>query len=222
MASERGTKGFCDPFSIHTSTIHVNRGGTERVIIANSAPFEGRRSDNQARRIASDNGSGMSETPANQDPELLRRLLRAKDRMDAASHEAWPVRRLARVSGVSAGPLRAIVQGGLRRPAAPLPAHAANRAGHGAAARHRPVRSPRSPSRRAGQPGHVRAHVPRRHRREPGRDPGARAGRGARARQRARLLSQRRAPARPHDRSFGEAAPAGGRYKRRPENKEVP
>ncbi len=36
-----------------------------------------------------------------QDPELLRRLLRAKDRMDAASHERWPVQRLARVSGVS-------------------------------------------------------------------------------------------------------------------------
>ncbi|HEX7668947.1 MAG TPA: AraC family transcriptional regulator [Polyangiaceae bacterium] len=36
-----------------------------------------------------------------QDPELLRRLLRAKDRMDAASNEEWPVRRLARVSGVS-------------------------------------------------------------------------------------------------------------------------
>ena len=36
-----------------------------------------------------------------QDPELLRRLLRAKDRMDAASHEEWPVRRLAYVSGVS-------------------------------------------------------------------------------------------------------------------------
>ncbi len=34
-------------------------------------------------------------------PELLRRLLRAKDRMDAASQDAWPVRRLARVSGVS-------------------------------------------------------------------------------------------------------------------------
>ena len=31
----------------------------------------------------------------------MRRLLRAKDRMDAASHEDWPVRRLARVSGVS-------------------------------------------------------------------------------------------------------------------------
>jgi transcriptional regulator GlxA family with amidase domain len=36
-----------------------------------------------------------------QDPELLRRLLRARDRMDAASHEDWPVSRLARVSGVS-------------------------------------------------------------------------------------------------------------------------
>jgi transcriptional regulator GlxA family with amidase domain len=36
-----------------------------------------------------------------QDPALLRRLLRAKDRMDAASHEQWPVQRLARVSGVS-------------------------------------------------------------------------------------------------------------------------
>lgn len=36
-----------------------------------------------------------------QDPDLLRRLLRAKDRMDAASHEEWPVRRLSRVSGAS-------------------------------------------------------------------------------------------------------------------------
>lgn len=38
---------------------------------------------------------------AMQDPDLLRRLLRARDRMDAASHEEWPVPRLARVSGVS-------------------------------------------------------------------------------------------------------------------------
>jgi transcriptional regulator GlxA family with amidase domain len=44
----------------------------------------------------------MSEDPVNQNPELLRRLLRAKDRMDAASHEDWPVRRLAAVSHVSA------------------------------------------------------------------------------------------------------------------------
>lgn len=35
------------------------------------------------------------------DPKLLRRLLRARDRMDAASHEEWPVRRLAEVSAVS-------------------------------------------------------------------------------------------------------------------------
>jgi len=43
----------------------------------------------------------MSASPATQDPDLLRRLLRAKDRMDAASHEEWPVERLAQVSGVS-------------------------------------------------------------------------------------------------------------------------
>lgn len=36
-----------------------------------------------------------------QDPALLRRLLRAKDQMDTASHEEWPVPRLAKVSGVS-------------------------------------------------------------------------------------------------------------------------
>jgi transcriptional regulator GlxA family with amidase domain len=45
----------------------------------------------------------MCPDPASQDPELLRRLLRAKDRMDARSHEHWPVRRLAKVSGVSEG-----------------------------------------------------------------------------------------------------------------------
>ena len=38
----------------------------------------------------------------NQSPELLRRLLRAKDRMDGASHEEWPICRLAQVSAVSA------------------------------------------------------------------------------------------------------------------------
>jgi transcriptional regulator GlxA family with amidase domain len=38
---------------------------------------------------------------ASQNPGLLRRLLRAKDRMDAASYEDWPVRRLAGVSNVS-------------------------------------------------------------------------------------------------------------------------
>jgi transcriptional regulator GlxA family with amidase domain len=43
----------------------------------------------------------MNAVAVNQDPELLRRLLRAKDRMDASSHESWTIRRLARVSGVS-------------------------------------------------------------------------------------------------------------------------
>ena len=36
-----------------------------------------------------------------QDSKLLRRLLRARVRMDAASEEDWPVERLASVSGVS-------------------------------------------------------------------------------------------------------------------------
>jgi transcriptional regulator GlxA family with amidase domain len=47
-------------------------------------------------------GTGLGSKPGRgQDPALLRRLLRAKDRMDAASHEEWPVTRLAKVSGVS-------------------------------------------------------------------------------------------------------------------------
>ncbi len=36
-----------------------------------------------------------------QSPELLRRLLRAKDQMDGACHEEWRVERLAEVSAVS-------------------------------------------------------------------------------------------------------------------------
>ncbi|NMH66176.1 helix-turn-helix transcriptional regulator [Shewanella salipaludis] len=36
-----------------------------------------------------------------QSPELLRRLLRSKDRMDGAPHEDWTVERLAQVSAVS-------------------------------------------------------------------------------------------------------------------------
>jgi transcriptional regulator GlxA family with amidase domain len=54
------------------------------------------------RTISVSSSSIMSVDSATQDPELLRRLLRAKDRMDAASHEDWPVQRLARVSRVSA------------------------------------------------------------------------------------------------------------------------
>jgi AraC-like DNA-binding protein len=51
--------------------------------------------------IAVSSSSIMTIDSESQDPELLRRLLRAKDRMDAASHEDWPVQRLARVSRVS-------------------------------------------------------------------------------------------------------------------------
>ncbi|HYD52231.1 MAG TPA: AraC family transcriptional regulator [Gemmatimonadaceae bacterium] len=51
--------------------------------------------------MASGLGDEQDRRQARQDPELLRRLLRAKDRMDAASHEEWPVGRLARVSHVS-------------------------------------------------------------------------------------------------------------------------
>ena len=43
-------------------------------------------------------GGGNGSAP---DPRLLRRLLRAKDRMDAASEQDWPITRLAKVSGVS-------------------------------------------------------------------------------------------------------------------------
>ncbi|MFL9895315.1 AraC family transcriptional regulator [Paraburkholderia sp. RL17-383-BIF-A] len=57
------------------------------------------RKDPRARPLASSPAPGGAD--ALQDPVLLRRLLRAKDRMDAASHEAWPVKRLAEVSGVT-------------------------------------------------------------------------------------------------------------------------
>lgn len=46
-------------------------------------------------------GTERQRSSGGQDAALLRRLLRAKDRIDAASHEEWPVPRLARVSGVS-------------------------------------------------------------------------------------------------------------------------
>jgi transcriptional regulator GlxA family with amidase domain len=54
----------------------------------------------ESRTTPREDKTKAEDRPA-QDPELLRRLLRAKDRMDVASHEEWPVERLARVSGVS-------------------------------------------------------------------------------------------------------------------------
>lgn len=55
----------------------------------------------QPRAARGERAPAVDDETAAQDPELLRRLLRAKDRMDAAPEEAWPVKRLARVSGVS-------------------------------------------------------------------------------------------------------------------------
>jgi AraC-like DNA-binding protein len=49
----------------------------------------------------SDGPAEIDPASAAKDPLVLRRLLRAKDRMDARSHEEWPVSRLARVSGIS-------------------------------------------------------------------------------------------------------------------------
>lgn len=57
------------------------------------------RSTPDPRPLADASASGS--TRPLEDAALLRRLLRAKDRMDAASAEAWPVSRLAEVSGVS-------------------------------------------------------------------------------------------------------------------------
>jgi AraC-like DNA-binding protein len=74
-----------------------------RPYITSIEPWQAARTKRfDARVVPSGSPDGVTEDPASQDPELLRRLLRAKDRMDAASHEDWPVRRLARVSGVSA------------------------------------------------------------------------------------------------------------------------
>ena len=69
-----------------------------------------------------------------QDPGLLRRLLRAKDRMDAASHEAWPVSRLANVSGVSEAHFARSFRHAFGVPPllpGPLAGHVAGRAGGG-------------------------------------------------------------------------------------------
>ncbi|TCM20614.1 AraC-like DNA-binding protein [Novosphingobium sp. PhB165] len=51
--------------------------------------------------MASDHPTGARPASANYHALLLRRLLRAKDGMDALSHEDWPIQRLASVSGVS-------------------------------------------------------------------------------------------------------------------------
>src|SRR3546814_9347025 len=75
---------------------------------------------------------------------------------------------------------------------------------------------------RLEQPGHVRPHLPRHHRRNTAPTARAAAGRHARARTGARLLPQRRPTARPHHRSFGEATARGRRYRGRPQHEGRP
>ena len=64
-----------------------------------------RESPNIANSAARSNSStkplALTQPHPGQPPDLLRRLLRAKDRMDAASHQQWPVQRLSRVSCIS-------------------------------------------------------------------------------------------------------------------------
>lgn len=144
----------------------------------------------------------MSREPAIQDPALLRRLLRAKDRMDAASHEEWPVRRLARVSGVSEAHFARSFKEAYGVPP------------------HRYLLTRRI-ERAMALLRETDLSVPRRHRPEPQRDPGARKRRRTRAGARACLRPQGRAQAGPDDRSFGEATPGSGRYKDACEGKEA-
>jgi transcriptional regulator GlxA family with amidase domain len=141
----------------------------------------------------------------------LRRLLRAKDRMDAASHEEWPVARLARVSGVSEAhfarsfkdafglpPHRYLLTRRIERAAALLRdtdlsiTEIAFQTGWGS----------------LGTFGRTFRDVTGE---SPGRAAGAREGRTAPARAGAGLLPQRRTPARSQNRSFGEAAAGHGR-----------
>jgi hypothetical protein len=102
-------------------------------------------------------------------------------------------------------PLRAILQTSVRRPAASIPTESAHRASDRVAPRYRPSDHRDRFSYRMGEPRHVRAHIPRRRRRKPGRDSIAGEVRVALTRERAGLRSQRGAPPESHERSFGEA-----------------
>src|SRR5690349_14707404 len=101
----------------------------------------------------------MVELPDFQDPELLRRLLRAKDRMDAASHEDWPIERLAEVSHVSQAHFaRSFKQAFGVPPHRYLLTRRIERA-KDAAARHRTFHHRDRVPDRLGEPGHLRADL---------------------------------------------------------------
>ncbi len=154
-------------------------------------------------------GSGGAKT-AVQDPALLRRLLRARDRMDAASHEDWPVTRLALVSGVSAAHFARSF-----REAFGVPPHRyllTRRLERVTALLRDTQMSITEIAFLTGWSsfGNIRAHRSRRYRQSP--EPIARRGeaRRAPARPGPGLRSARDSAARPENRSFGEAAPGRG------------
>src|SRR5215467_2478293 len=146
---------------------------------------------------------------ASQDPALLRRLLRAKDRMDAASEEDWPIERLASVSGVSDAHFARSF-----KEAFGVPPHRylLTRRIERAKALLRDSDAPiieiafQTGWNSLGTFGRVFRDVT-------GESPSARARAGERPSARAgtTLLRQRCLQARPQDRSFGEAAPGGRR-----------
>src|SRR5690348_5050132 len=109
------------------------------------------------------------------------------------------------------GALRAFVPGSVRRAAASLSAHAPDRTRHGAAARWRSAGHRGRAADRLEQHRHVRADLPRHHRRESGRIPRAPVPDRAWTQTSSGMLRARRAPARPQERSFGEAPPCGPR-----------
>src|SRR3954467_2221792 len=128
---------------------------------------------------------------SSQDPALLRRLLRAKDRMDAASEEDWPVERLADVSGVSKAHFARSFKEAFQHSAASLSADASYRARQGAAPRLGSADHRDCIPNRLEQPRHIRARFPRRYRREPERPASARTDERPRARTSTALLRQR-------------------------------
>jgi len=102
-------------------------------------------------------------------------------------------------------PLREIVQASVRHPAASIPLEPAHRASDRVAPRYRPADHRDRFSHRMAESRHLRAHVSRRRRREPGRTSIPPAPAVALARARAGLRRQRGAPPESHERSFGEA-----------------
>ena len=110
-------------------------------------------------------------------------------------------------------PLRALLHTGLRNPPSPLPAHATDRTGNGAAARYRVQHYRDCLQHRLEQPWYLRTYLPRDHRRKPRGIPRPHARSRACPRAGTRVLPQRGPAAGSQESSFGEASPGGRPYK---------